>query len=591
MFSKTNASLRSQIFALLLFFPFSTFAAYDINLAGQVLDASNAPIPGVEVQLKDSDLKAVSDSNGQWTLVHSVELYNNPASIQEGMRRKSLSTTSSIYNVMGRQLEDSHLAQGVYILRESVEPLLQHSQYLAKFAGEMDSLIVSYQGSVVGRIAVADPLQADPLRMTLVTVSPLVSPAEAQGTASAYTTLVGQQVQVNFQYDELLWGPTWLSVGNTKTAATGKTFSVLLSNATDSVTLALVSRKQTIAWGSLDAIPYGSPDFKVNATVESQLAVSVKSNTPAVCTVSDSWVHLVAVGTCELVASQAGNDFYAAASDVTQSFVVNPREITVFVEDKSKVYGTDDPALTYRAPGLLPGDVPNVVLQRETGESANSYVIDGSFLHPNYHATIVKGIFRITPVPLHIKSANLGTQASLPLPDYSWFTTKIPAAGVLIAHSYEVEPALPADVTVSYKSTTPSVCTYDQSSAKLTLLDSGACTIQAITTPANYESPSQTFLVNQFRDARDQQVYGAVQIGNQIWMSRNLNYSRQETLGYCYQNLEDYKFDSTWHRDTPYCNPYGRCYFLNEAMNVDKVYHTNNSHKLNYGCCIFCYRQ
>jgi hypothetical protein len=42
-----------------------------------------------------------------------------------------------------------------------------------------------------------------------------------------------------------------------------------------------------------------------------------------VCTVSSTTLTLLATGTCTVVASQAGNSFYAAAPSVTRSFTVS----------------------------------------------------------------------------------------------------------------------------------------------------------------------------------------------------------------------------------------------------------------------------
>ena len=47
------------------------------------------------------------------------------------------------------------------------------------------------------------------------------------------------------------------------------------------------------------------------------------STTPAICTASGTTAKMVAAGTCTIVASQAGNANYVAATNVTQSFAIN----------------------------------------------------------------------------------------------------------------------------------------------------------------------------------------------------------------------------------------------------------------------------
>jgi len=87
----------------------------------------------------------------------------------------------------------------------------------------------------------------------------------------------------------------------------------------------MVSRaSQTISFGALSNQPSGTPPFPVNATASSGLAVSFTSTTKPVCTVSGNTVTLVAVGTCNIQANQAGNGNYAPAPAVNQSFQVTP---------------------------------------------------------------------------------------------------------------------------------------------------------------------------------------------------------------------------------------------------------------------------
>jgi hypothetical protein len=82
---------------------------------------------------------------------------------------------------------------------------------------------------------------------------------------------------------------------------------------------------QTITFSPLSSsYPYGAPP-SLSATASSGLTVSFNSQTTSVCTVSGptgSTVTLVALGTCTIQATQAGNTDYAAAPSVNQSFQV-----------------------------------------------------------------------------------------------------------------------------------------------------------------------------------------------------------------------------------------------------------------------------
>ncbi len=125
---------------------------------------------------------------------------------------------------------------------------------------------------------------------------------------------------------------------------------------------------QTITFGALSNLMLGSAPFTLTATASSSLPVSFSSTTTSVCTVSGTTATLVAVGTCTIQATQAGNATYAAATPVSQSFQVeaatytvtsNPTSATV-AQGKSAVFTlTVTPQGSYTSPisfscGTLP---------------------------------------------------------------------------------------------------------------------------------------------------------------------------------------------------------------------------------------------
>jgi subtilisin family serine protease len=90
--------------------------------------------------------------------------------------------------------------------------------------------------------------------------------------------------------------------------------------------------EQTIDFPAIGDKVFGDMPFLVAATASSGLEVSIASLTPAVCEVDGFEVSLVDIGDCSLEATQAGDDTYAAADPVQQSFEVIEPPVEIFVD-------------------------------------------------------------------------------------------------------------------------------------------------------------------------------------------------------------------------------------------------------------------
>ncbi len=87
---------------------------------------------------------------------------------------------------------------------------------------------------------------------------------------------------------------------------------------TEDVTAAKAA--QTIYFDPLPDRIVTDPDFTVTATASSGLAVTFSVGAGDQCTIAGSTVHLTAVGSCTVTASQPGNANYLAAAPVSQTF-------------------------------------------------------------------------------------------------------------------------------------------------------------------------------------------------------------------------------------------------------------------------------
>jgi uncharacterized protein (TIGR03437 family) len=98
---------------------------------------------------------------------------------------------------------------------------------------------------------------------------------------------------------------------------------------------------QTITFGTLSNVVYGSGTFTLSATASSTLAVLFASSTQSVCTVSGTTVAILIVGTCTITATQSGNANFSAATPVPQGFSVTQEAQTItFNQPADQVMGT-----------------------------------------------------------------------------------------------------------------------------------------------------------------------------------------------------------------------------------------------------------
>ena len=99
-----------------------------------------------------------------------------------------------------------------------------------------------------------------------------------------------------------------------------------------------------------------------------------------------------------LAGADAGN--YTLESVATAKADITPKPITVSADDKTKVYGSADPALTVTVPAgaLESGDSLSGELVRAAGKDVGSYAITKGSLTAgdNYELTVTPGTLTIT---------------------------------------------------------------------------------------------------------------------------------------------------------------------------------------------------
>jgi hypothetical protein len=245
---------------------------------------------------------------------------------------------------------------------------------------------------------------------------------------------------------------------------------------------------QTITFYPLSDLPLGSSPFTVGATATSGLTVSFNSQTPTICSVSGVTVNLLAVGLCTVQATQGGNSTYAPAQPVNQSFQVTPAiQVINFAPLSNQPYGT--PPFTVSAsatsglavsfnsqtPAICTVSVATVTLVAvgtctvQATQGGNGEWAPASPVNQSFQVTLESQTINFGP---------LGNQ-------------------VFGSAPFAVSATATSGLTVSFNSSTPSVCTVVV--ATVNMIAGGTCTVVASQSGDAYYAPaspvSQSFQV------------------------------------------------------------------------------------------------
>lgn len=158
-----------------------------------------------------------------------------------------------------------------------------------------------------------------------------------------------------------------------------------------------LSIANTISFTTVGNKRYGVAPFLVTATASSGLTVRVTAQGTA-CSILGFEVTISAVGLCQLTATQDGNQTYDPADAVVESFTVLAAEITVTVENKAIVVGSQTPTNSYTVTGNF-----------ATGETIAS--VQYRYSSPSYTRSATAptsvGVYTLSISQLTLASGNL----------------------------------------------------------------------------------------------------------------------------------------------------------------------------------------
>jgi len=117
----------------------------------------------------------------------------------------------------------------------------------------------------------------------------------------------------------------------------------------------------------------------------------------------------------------ASNNYTVSVDDGV--LIITPRSLVISADDLAKIYGQDDPDLTWSQGGnLADGDTLTVTLSRTEGQDVGNYSItpevSGDVLSDNYNLSINNGALQITPAALTVSADDIQSYWDL-LPPFS----------------------------------------------------------------------------------------------------------------------------------------------------------------------------
>lgn len=193
-------------------------------------------------------------------------------------------------------------------------------------------------------------------------------------------------------------------------------------------TLTITPASQTITFGDVKDLPYGTAPETVVATASSQLPVQYTASGPVTLIPaadgSSAAVTPTGIGPVTVTATQAGNQDYAAAAPATVSFNVVRAPLNVYVSNVTRPVGAPNPTFQYAlqdpgpdpiAPPYITG-VPDISTTATQSSPPGTYDIvatQGSLTAEHYYFVFVKGTLTVTSASSYIITT---TPASLTVP-------------------------------------------------------------------------------------------------------------------------------------------------------------------------------
>ena len=172
--------------------------------------------------------------------------------------------------------------------------------------------------------------------------------------------ILGGTVVANFDTAAIGNNKPVTVTGYTITGSKAANYSLAQPTGLTANITSVATTPQTITFNPLTPVTYGVGTVTLGATSDSNLAVTCAiSPLTGIATISGNVLTIVGAGTLTITASQAGDATYLPATNVVQSLVVNPKDVTILNPSAiDKLYdGTTTATINGTLQGVINSDV------------------------------------------------------------------------------------------------------------------------------------------------------------------------------------------------------------------------------------------
>ena len=194
-----------------------------------------------------------------------------------------------------------------------------------------------------------------------------------------------------------------VGVGNTTITALQAGNNEYLAATPATMTLTVGKGQQVITFNALSEKTYGDVAFALSANVNSDRTITYESSNTNVATVSGNTITILNAGTTVITAFASGDENWEAAIPVQQTLTINKAALTATADNKSRLYGANNPEFSITYSGFKFSDNASSLSQTPTASSAATpttavgdypIVLSGG-VSQNYDFTLTNGTLTI----------------------------------------------------------------------------------------------------------------------------------------------------------------------------------------------------